>query len=120
RICRSDTCHLAKDLQSARKRSVIHGKRNSEMRVAATENAAGDDQYVALDRLGDELEAGTPRRAGEGVERPFRPRQVVEALQRRNNGIALAVIGVDVASHALVGSDDPGVLHDARGADEAE
>ena len=89
-------------------------------RVAAAEDVAGDDQQVAADRLGDELGRGAPGGPGEGVEGAFGRGELEVVGQGLDDHVALAAVGVDLGREVLVERDDPGVLDDARGADEAE
>src|SRR5207249_1431935 len=60
---RSDTPRQpVEDLDAAVEGAVVRGVADAEVRVAAAEDAAGDDQQVVADRLGDELAAAAPGR----------------------------------------------------------
>ena len=54
---------------AAFERLVLGGVRNTEVRISITEDVAGDDQQIVLDRRFDELGPRAPRSFDEQIER---------------------------------------------------
>ena len=79
--CVSLACQAIEDLDAALQRALVGGVAEAEVRVAAAEDAAGDEQQIVADRLSDELGAAAARRLREQVERPVRLDQFETILQ---------------------------------------